>query len=167
MPRRADGEPSAWSEKNRQKHRYVQRFTGGLPEQRGIPYRALGVEMTTAGQLQHLQAHFALQLPKGYALITLTECLHPMPVVCGMSQRVAQRPIFEEESIEHSYYAGLLGWYEPERRVDLFVQTRCPQLLPERALWFYMGGGIARGSGLESKWQEVLHKLSAIHSLIK
>ena len=167
MPRQADGEPSVWSEKNRREHHYVQRFIGELLEQEGIPYQALDVETTTTGQLQHLQARFALQLPEGYAPITLAERLHPTPAVCGTPQRVAQRLILEEESAERSYYAGFLGWYEPERRVDLFVQIRCLQLLPEQALRLYAGGGIVRGSSLESEWQEVLHKLSAIHSLIR
>ena len=167
MPRQADGEPSVWSEKNRREHRYVQRFIGELLEQEGIPYQALDVETTTTGRLQHLQARFALQLPEGYTPITLAERLHPTPAVCGTPQRVAQRLILEEESAARSYYAGFLGWYEPERRVDLFVQIRCLQLLPEQALRLYAGGGIVRGSSLESEWQEVLHKLSAIHSLIR
>ena len=167
MPRPADSEPSVWSEKNRREHHYVQRFIGELLEQEGIPYRALDVETTTTGQLQHLQARFALQLPEGYAPITLAERLHPTPAVCGTPQRVAQHLILEEESAERSYYAGFLGWYEPERRVDLFVQIRCLQLLPEQALRLYAGGGIVRGSSLENEWQEVLHKLSAIHSLIR
>lgn len=167
MPRQADGEPSVWSEKNRREHHYVQRFIGELLEQEGIPYQALDVETTTTGRLQHLQARFALQLPEGYAPITLAERLHPTPAVCGTLQRVAQRLILEEESAERSYYAGFLGWYEPERRVDFFVQIRCLQLLPEQALRLYAGGGIVRGSSLESEWQEVLHKLSAIHSLIR
>ena len=167
MPRQADGEPSVWSEKNRREHHYVQRFIGELLEQEGIPYRALDVETTTTGQLQHLQARFALQLPEGYAPITLAERLHPTPAVCGTPQRVAQHLILEEESAERSYYAGFLGWYEPERRVDLFVQIRCLQLLSKQALRLYAGGGIVRGSSLESEWQEVLHKLSAIHSLIR
>ena len=167
MPRQADGEPSVWSEKNRREHHYVQRFIGELLEQEGIPYQALDVETTTTGRLQHLQAHFALQLPEEYAPITLAERLHPTPAVCGTPQRVAQRLILEEESAARSYYAGFLGWYEPERRVDLFVQIRCLQLLPEQALRLYAGGGIVRGSSLESEWQEVLHKLSAIHSLIR
>ncbi|WP_308592720.1 isochorismate synthase [uncultured Porphyromonas sp.] len=167
MPRQADGEPSVWSEKNRREHHYVQRFIGELLEQEGIPYQALDVETTTTGRLQHLQARFALQLPEGYTPITLAERLHPTPAVCGTPQRVAQRLILEEESAARSYYAGFLGWYEPERRVDLFVQIRCLQLLPEQALRLYAGGGIVRGSSLESEWQEVLHKLSAIHSLIR
>lgn len=167
MPRQADGEPSVWSEKNRREHHYVQRFIGELLEREGIPYCALDVETTTTGQLQHLQARFALQLPEGYAPITLAERLHPTPAVCGTPQRVAQRLILEEESAERSYYAGFLGWYEPEQRVDLFVQIRCLQLLPEQSLRLYAGGGIVRGSSLESEWQEVLHKLSAIHSLIR
>ena len=167
MPRQADGEPSVWSEKNRREHHYVQRFIGELLEQEGIPYQALDVETTTTGRLQHLQARFALQLPEEYAPITLAERLHPTPAVCGTPQRVAQRLILEEESAARSYYAGFLGWYEPERRVDLFVQIRCLQLLPEQALRLYAGGGIVRGSSLESEWQEVLHKLSAIHSLIR
>ena len=167
MTRQADGEPSVWSEKNRREHHYVQRFIGELLEREGIPYQALDVETTTTGRLQHLQARFALQLPEGYAPITLAERLHPTPAVCGTPQRVAQRLILEEESAERSYYAGFLGWYEPERRIDLFVQIRCLQLLPEQALRLYAGGGIVRGSSLESEWQEVLHKLSAIHSLIR
>ena len=167
MPRQADGEPSVWSEKNRREHRYVQRFIGELLEQEGIPYQALDVETTTTGRLQHLQARFALQLPEGYTPITLAERLHPTPAVCGTPQRVAQRLILEEESAARSYYAGFLGWYEPERCVDLFVQIRCLQLLPEQLLRLYAGGGIVRGSSLESEWQEVLHKLSAIHSLIR
>lgn len=167
MPRQADGEPSVWSEKNRREHHYVQRFIGELLEREGIPYQALDVETTTTGRLQHLQARFALQLPEEYAPITLAERLHPTPAVCGTPQRVAQRLILEEESAERSYYAGFLGWYEPERRVDLFVQIRCLQLLPEHTLRLYAGGGIVRGSSLESEWQEVLHKLSAIHSLIR
>lgn len=167
MPRQADGEPSVWSEKNRREHRYVQRFIGELLEREGIPFRALDVETTTTGRLQHLQARFALQLPEGYAPITLAERLHPTPAVCGTPQRVAQRLILEEESAARSYYAGFLGWYEPERRVDLFVQIRCLQLLPEQTLRLYAGGGIVCGSSLESEWQEVLHKLSAIHSLIR
>ena len=167
MPRQADGEPSVWSEKNRREHHYVQRFIGELLEQEGIPYRALAVETTTTGALQHLQARFALQLPDGYAPIALAERLHPTPAVCGTPQQVAQRVILEEEPAERSYYSGFLGWYEPEQSVDLFVQIRCLQLLPEQALRLYAGGGIVRGSSLESEWQEVLHKLSAIHSLIR
>lgn len=167
MPRQADGEPSVWSEKNRREHRYVQRFIGELLDREGIPYRALAVETTTTGALQHLQARFALQLPDGYAPIALAERLHPTPAICGTPQRVAQRVILEEESAERSYYSGFLGWYEPEQSVDLFVQIRCLQLLPEQALRLYAGGGIVRGSSLESEWQEVLHKLSAIHSLIR
>ena len=166
MPRQ-EGVPPLWSEKNQREHHYVQRFIGELLEQEGIPYHALAVETTTTGALQHLQARFALQLPDGYAPITLAERLHPTPAVCGTPQRVAQRVILEEESAERSYYAGFLGWYEPERCVDLFVQIRCLQLLPEQVLRLYAGGGIVRGSSLASEWQEVLHKLSAIHSLIR
>ncbi|WP_298542287.1 isochorismate synthase [uncultured Porphyromonas sp.] len=167
MPRQADGEPSVWSEKNRREHHYVQRFIGELLDREGIPYRTLDVETTTTGALQHLQARFALQLPDGYAPIALAERLHPTPAVCGTPQQVAQRVILEEEPAERSYYSGFLGWYEPEQSVDLFVQIRCLQLLPEQALRLYAGGGIVRGSSLESEWQEVLHKLSAIHSLIR
>ena len=166
MPRQ-EGERPIWSEKNRREHHYVQRFIGELLEQEGIPYRALDVETTTTGQLQHLQARFALQLPDGYAPIALAERLHPTPAICGTPQRVAQRVILEEETSGRSYYSGFLGWYEPDRCVDLFVQIRCLQLLPEQALRLYAGGGIVRGSSLESEWQEVLHKLSAIHSLIR
>lgn len=167
MPRQRDGEPPLWSEKNQREHRYVQRFIGELLDREGIPYRALAVETTTTGALQHLQARFALQLSNGYAPITLAERLHPTPAICGTPQRVAQRVILEEESAERSYYSGFLGWYEPKQSVDLFVQIRCLQLLPEQALRLYAGGGIVRGSSLESEWQEVLHKLSAIHSLIR
>ena len=166
MPKQ-EGERPVWSEKNRREHHYVQRFIGELLDREGIPYRALAVETTTTGQLQHLQARFALQLPDGYAPIALAERLHPTPAICGTPQRVAQRVILEEESAERSYYSGFLGWYEPEQSVDLFVQIRCLQLLPEQALRLYAGGGIVRGSSLESEWQEVLHKLSAIHSLIR
>lgn len=166
MPKH-EGERPVWSEKNRREHHYVQRFIGELLDREGIPYRALAVETTTTGALQHLQARFALQLPEGYAPITLAERLHPTPAICGTPQRVAQRLILEEESAERSYYSGFLGWYEPEQSVDLFVQIRCLQLLPEQALRLYAGGGIVRGSSLESEWQEVLHKLSAIHSLIR
>ena len=166
MPRQ-EGERPIWSEKNRREHHYVQCFIGELLEQEGIPYRALDVETTTTGQLQHLQARFALQLPDGYAPIALAERLHPTPAICGTPQRVAQRVILEEETSGRSYYSGFLGWYEPDRCVDLFVQIRCLQLLPEQALRLYAGGGIVRGSSLESEWQEVLHKLSAIHSLIR
>lgn len=166
MPKQ-EGEPPIWSEKNQREHRYVQRFIGELLDREGIPYRALAVETTTTGSLQHLQARFALQLPDGYAPIALAERLHPTPAICGTPQRVAQRVILEEEPSGRSYYSGFLGWYEPEQSVDLFVQIRCLQLLPEQALRLYAGGGIVRGSSLESEWQEVLHKLSAIHSLIR
>ena len=166
MERQQSSTLACWSEKNKREHQFVCHFISDLLQAEEIPFTTHPIESIPSGDLQHLQARFSFQLPKGYAPITLAAKLHPTPAICGTPQKMAREIILEEEQCSRSYYSGYIGWYEPLKRVDLFVHIRCLQLLPNRALRLYAGGGIVLGSQLETEWAEVLQKMKAIYSLL-
>jgi isochorismate synthase len=93
----------------------------------------------------------------------LTKAFHPTPAVCGVPLQKAKEVIAELEPHKRSYYTGYLGIVSPNKELNLFVNLRCLQVLPNR-LALYLGGGITANSNAEKEWAETNFKAETLLS---
>ena len=95
----------------------------------------------------------------------MLELLHPTSAVCGMPKSQALQFITETETFDRSYYSGFLGPVNLAGSTDIFVNIRCMQLLPERAV-LYSGAGITSESKPEKEWLETELKCDTLLNLV-
>lgn len=157
--------PQQWDAKNREEQEYVASYIREQllsldihPIEKG-PYPAF------AGALAHLKTDFRFSLPDNGSLGDLLHLLHPTPAVCGLPKEKAYRFIKEKEGYDRSYYSGFVGWLDPEKKTDLYVNLRCMNI-GEQQLTLYAGGGLLASSQLGDEWQETEKKLQTMLALI-
>lgn len=165
MPMQGITIPDTWSEKNKEEQAMVADYIrniikkyGGKMEERG-PYTA------RAGQLVHLKTDFHFQLKETRALGALLKELHPTPAVCGLPKAEAYTFIHRHEKHERKYYSGFIGWLDPDGQTDLYVNLRCMEIHPGKAV-LYAGGGILPSSETASEWDETNEKMKTMKNII-
>ena len=109
-----------------------------------------------AGNLVHLCNELSVEAPNINAK-TLLKKLHPTPAVGGIPVDEGMRFLAEHENLDRAYYTGFLGPVTGENQMDLFVNLRCAQIIPE-ALVLYVGAGITQDSDPEKEWEETQNK---------
>jgi len=115
-----------------------------------------GPETITAGTVQHLRSTVEAgleEVPLGDVLLAL----HPTPAVCGTPRPEAHAIIRSLEAHERRLYTGFWGPWSADGLTELFVNLRCLQVFPDKAL-LYVGAGITAGSEAELEWYETTHK---------
>lgn len=157
--------PQHWDEKNRAEQQYVTEYILGQLARKGILAEKNGPYPVRAGALAHLKTDIRFFLPDGEELGDLLKLLHPTPAVCGVPKEKAFRFILEREAEQRGYYAGFLGWLDPDGQSDLYVNLRCMQIR-EEAFVLYAGGGILASSQQEDEWQETEKKMGTMRYVV-
>lgn len=160
-------EPTRWDDKNFREQAYVSDYIRTCLNSHGLTLSEEGPYTARAGEVVHLKTDFRFPLPDTHYLGCLLADLHPTPAVCGLPKAEAYRFIHEHEALDRRYYAGFIGWTDPEGDTQLYVNLRCMELAGERKAVLYAGGGILASSTVETEWEETLHKLETIQRLLR
>ena len=157
-----------WKIKEIEEHNYVTNYIEKAFSNSSIDFETQPTETVKAGTVIHLRTQIKSSKQVTYKqAINLASLLHPTPAICGVPLKEARQFISEIEKHSRKYYTGYLGFIEPNKKVDFFVNLRCMQVLPNR-LALYLGGGITDKSIAENEWKETVYKsqtlLNALNS---
>lgn len=157
-----------WGQKEVEEHRWVSRFIADSIASTDCT-ECTQSEMHTAkaASVEHLRTHFTAQCREDQ-IAPLVQALHPTPAVCGWPTPVARSLINSLENYPREFYTGFLGPVESSQNFKLYVNLRCMQINPQRAV-IYVGGGITSDSNPADEWEETVLKsrtmLGAIENL--
>ena len=161
-----DGElPTDWDDKNREEQAIVAGYIRTQLHTLGIKPIESEPHPIRAGALSHLKSDFSFSIPDNKKLGDLLKRLHPTPAVCGFPKEESYRFILENEGYDRRYYSGFIGWLEPEKRSDLYVNLRCMHIHSD-FFTLYAGGGLLASSDPESEWQETEAKMQTMKRLL-
>ena len=96
----------------------------------------------------------------------MLQLLHPTSAVCGVPLDTSLEFIRKHEGYDRQLYTGYLGPVNFGDRIDIYVNLRCLQLLPEKAV-LYSGAGITQDSIAEKEWDETELKLNTLLKVIQ
>ncbi|MEW6652138.1 MAG: isochorismate synthase [Bacteroidota bacterium] len=116
--------------------------------------------------IQHLHTAIKVKLKDKYDILELQKAIHPTPAVCGVPQKNALELIKDLEYFERGLYAGVIGWFNAEKRAEFVVGIRSA-LLKENILTAFAGCGIVEGSDPISEFQETELKFRPILFLLE
>ncbi len=150
-----------WDEKNIREQAlvadYIRQTVGKAQEE--------GPTTVRAGSLAHIRTDFRFQMDDD-KMGELIERLHPSPAVCGLPKNEALAHILAHEGYDRAYYAGYLGWLDPNGQTDLYVNLRCMRLRGSTAT-LYAGSGLLPQSTEQEEWAETENKLYAMDSILR
>lgn len=124
-----------------------------------------GPETTQAGPVEHLITRIESALPPSGDAFDWACALHPTPAVAGLPLDDALKIIRETENFDRDLYAGFIGWMSGGNS-RFYVNLRCMQIGRNRVA-LYAGGGITAHSDPEAEWEETVHKLETLKSVIR
>ncbi|MBP3838582.1 MAG: isochorismate synthase [Prevotella sp.] len=159
-------EQPVWTDKNREEQRlvadYIARTVAPFSEDTSI-----GEPQTVrAANVMHLQTDIRFTLRDDTAVANLLDELHPTPAVCGLPKAEARQFILANEHAPRLYYSGFCGLFDMNSQTALYVSLRCMQILDNKVR-LYAGGGLLRGSMMESEWQETEAKMETMLGLLQ
>lgn len=132
-----------------------------------FPYTTHGPETLESGKVAHLVTTFRFTAKKLESeLGELVAALHPTPAVCGYPKPRAATLISKIEKHSRRYYTGYLGPWRLNGKLELFVNLRCMEILPEQYI-LYSGAGITSRSVPEKEWEETNRKAATLLSAIE
>jgi menaquinone-specific isochorismate synthase len=114
----------------------------------------------TLARIQHLETEIRATVTEGDAL-DLVERLHPTPAVAGLPQQAALDFLARTEPFERGWYAGPVGWFDPEGDGH-FVPALRMAVGDGRAWRLFAGAGIVEGSIPSSEWEETAIKFQPV-----
>ena len=153
-----------WSAKEMEEQAYVTSYIEKAFTNNNIQYQKSDVETIAAGPVFHLKTNITSTQNVSFEQAKkLTKAFHPTPAVCGVPLQKAKEVISELEPHNRSYYTGYLGIVSPNKELNLFVNLRCLQVLPNR-LALFLGGGITANSNAEKEWDETNFKAETLLS---
>lgn len=157
---------SMWDCKNRMEQNLVEEYLKNCIQSKGKLIDIIGPFSFQAGHIAHLKSElrFAIEENKLMDFIAYT---HPTPAICGLPQSLAKDFLNSHESFDRLYFSGLLGWLEPQKSSDLFVNLRCLNWLPDNSAMLYAGSGLLSSSNLLSEWSETESKMQTIKQLFE
>lgn len=124
-----------------------------------------GPETVSAGTVQHLRSVVEAGLEE-VPLADVLIALHPTPAVGGTPRTEAHELIRTLEEHDRRLYTGFWGPWSADGTTELFVNLRCLQVFPSKAL-LYVGAGITAGSNAELEWKETANKARTWLQLIE
>lgn len=160
----------AWTQKDIEEQALVERYIiSCFKKIRLREYDEHGPRTIVAGNLMHLKSDFTVNMeatnfPKlGSVMLQL---LHPTSAVCGVPLDTSLEFIHKHEGYDRQFYSGYLGPVNFHERIDIFVNLRCLQLLPDKAI-LYAGAGITQDSVPEKEWEETELKLNTLLKVVE
>jgi isochorismate synthase len=147
-----------WKIKEKEEQAYVTKYLENSFREAKIPYKTGPTSTLQAGPVFHLKTEIHSKDKVSYnQAMELVNSLHPTPAICGVPLKKAFALINKVEKHSRKYYTGYLGYIEPNKKVNLFVNLRCLQVLT-KDLALYIGGGITKKSIPEKEWDETVFK---------
>lgn len=159
--------PTNWDDKNLIEQMLVAYYIRMQLSSFDIHAVEKGPYTVRAGNLAHLRSDYHFSLPKDDdRLGSLLKLLHPTPAVSGLPKEEARAFILRNEGYDRKYYSGFIGWMEPRKKSDLYVNLRCMNI-QEKTLTLYAGGGLLPSSVMADEWKETQDKLQTMYYIAK
>jgi len=114
----------------------------------------------TLARIQHLETEIRATVEDGDAL-ALVEDLHPTPAVAGLPRDRALDFLARTEPFERGWYAGPVGWFDPQGDGH-FVPALRMAVGDGRRWRLFAGAGIVKGSVPTSEWEETAIKFQPV-----
>lgn len=109
----------------------------------------------------HLQTPIVGWLDRNVHVLELVEALHPTPAVGGVPARQSVAWIRRLEPVARGWYAGPIGWCDPNGDGSFWVALRSG-LIRGSSAWLYAGAGIMGDSDPHHEYLETALKQRAI-----
>jgi menaquinone-specific isochorismate synthase len=110
------------------------------------------------GDLNHLATKVGGPAVAGTTVLDVLGSLHPTAAVAGRPSDTALEVIKELEGRSRGRYAGPVGWFNVDGEGEFAIALRCGLINGDKAT-LYAGGGIVRGSDVDSEFAETELKL--------
>lgn len=123
------------------------------------------LELKQLRQVQHLRRHISIELKQHCGDHDCLSAIHPTAAVSGLPQQAASRFIQNTENFDRTWYAGTLGFMQPERAE--FCVTIRSAVIEQNKIGVFAGAGIVEGSVPLLEWQEIERKAAGLISLLK
>jgi isochorismate synthase len=160
----------AWTQKDIEEQALVERYIiSCFKKIRLREYEEHGPRTVVAGNLMHLKSDFTVDmLATNFPQLgsVMLQLLHPTSAVCGVPLDTSLEFIHKLEGYDRQLYTGYLGPVNFNDSIDIFVNLRCLQLLPQKAI-LYAGAGITQDSVPEKEWDETELKLNTLLRVIE
>ena len=155
------------SAKNREEHQYVVKAIEDHLKQftEQIDYPEIPV-IKKFVNVQHLYTPITAWMNTKVDPLAILEQLHPTPAVGGAPRDNALPWIKKLENFDRGWYAGPVGWYNPNGRGEFCVGIRSG-LIQSNIARFYAGCGIVADSKPHMEWEETNLKLIPMLSAVK
>ncbi len=164
MRKNSREEQLQWNDKNRHEQAIVTDYLRKKIQKFAPILSEMGPYTYGNSHLAHLRTDLYFQvLPE--QIPEAIEELHPTPAVCGIPKEEAIDFILNNESKKRTYYAGFLGWYDPQKETRLYVNLRCMRWIDPQTVQLIAGGGILPESTLEQEWKETEAKMETLRGL--
>lgn len=165
IPMQGETMPREWNKKEKDEQSFVSGYISKVIKKFSGKIAVKGPYTARAGQLVHLRTDFRFELKSTSELGDLLEALHPTPAVCGMPKDKTYDFITDNEGYDRKYYAGIIGWLDPDGHTTLYVNLRCLNANGNHAT-LYAGGGILPSSDASSEWEETQHKMNTMRKCL-
>lgn len=155
-----------WYEKEIQEQRLVSDFIENVLKNNNINnYEMNGPFTEKAGEVCHLKTLFSFTPDNIKDINKLINELHPTPAISGFPKIESMQLINKLESHNRKYYGGILGQWESSKKMQLYINLRCMQIVDNK-LVLYTGAGITSQSEPEKEWQETNDKINKLKNII-
>lgn len=148
-------ESTEWTEKEFSEQRIVTNAIVAELFKFNISPEVSELETVKAGAVYHLRNQIKFKTTK--SPLKIAESLHPTPAISGNPKQQAISTIKIAENHDREYYCGFGGLVHGDDIECLFVNLRCAAV-SKNQISLFMGGGITKGSKLDSEWEECERK---------
>lgn len=121
-------------------------------------------EIKRLSNVQHLRRKIRTMLLETVSDVDCLQRIHPTAAVAGLPRSAAKQFIQEHEGFKRGWYAGALGYIQPEQ-AEFCVMLRSA-LIERHRITIYAGAGIVAESDPHSEWQEIGRKSQAMLGLL-
>ena len=142
----------SWTEKELDEQQIILDFLSQEFSSKNIHCSIGKKYVVNAGEVAHIKTD--IQFESDAPLHEILDVIHPGPAISGMPKQKSIDFIDTLEEHDRSYYAGFLGPIGVNvGNTQLFVNLRCMKLTFD-GVELYLGGGIVKGSEVQSEWDE-------------
>ena len=151
-----------WGEKEIEEQEYVSAHIRKTLKEMGVNnFLENGPHTAEAGSVAHLKTIFKFDASSAdFNYLKYVDSVHPTPAISGTPLKESIALINNTELHNRELYTGYLG-RAGEETIDLYVNLRCSQVFSEKMV-LYLGGGITKGSNLQSEWEETEEKAKTL-----
>lgn len=115
-------------------------------------------------RVMHIVSQVEGMLEEGKTPADVIRCTFPAGTVSGAPKIQAVKTVAGLEKVPRSFYAGLVGYLEPNGSLDTCIAIRCAVKQGNR-LFLQAGGGVVYDSDPERELEETNEKLRAMASV--